>query len=312
MNEQNLIIGNELYYHEMIAGLAAQSPTVELQLKEILILGTVFNEQSIHEPPEAIETNTAYEGGVMSVYPYYGHYVLLSGYADFLKKQNSGLETVTAKLISKPALKKAKETVNVKAYSQEELARARPYRSSSSERLGQDHHERPRPKYPRAEKTSIWFKNPSKECTIMAEKLDLTDIFHKHVNVSKDATVSVADETFKACLDKAGITEPTYKAVKQLDATIASDFPKVVAEKVLPVFKANKQLETVSAKLPTVGRDSFNLTIDRSAEYTNPQTKEKVTKFGILNLQHDVIGTRKGEYGAIKKLVSEQWAAALK
>lgn len=148
----------------------------------------------------------------------------------------------------------------------------------------------------------------------MSEKnsIDLTEVFNKTVEVNKNGEVKVQDGAFKEILAAAGTTETEYKQVKAIDAAIAKTFTQTVADKALPVFKSNPKLEQITAKLPTVGRDSFNVSIDRTAEYTNPQSKEKIVKHGIVTLSHDVIGTRKGEFGAVKKAIAAQWTEALK
>ena len=146
----------------------------------------------------------------------------------------------------------------------------------------------------------------------MSDKIDLHDVFNRNVEVTKAGEVKIEENTFKEVLSSAGTTEAEYKKAKAIDSAVAAQLTKTVADKALPVFKANPKLEQIQAQLPTVGRDSFKLTIDRSATYKNPQTKEEIVKCGIVNLQHDVIGTRKGEYGSVKKAITTQWTEALK
>lgn len=146
----------------------------------------------------------------------------------------------------------------------------------------------------------------------MSDKVELKDTFYKSIEVAKDGSVTVDEKAFDQALEVAGVTKEQYKDVVALNGAIASGFTEALAERALPVFKANKSLETIEATLPTVGRDNFKVSIDRTAEYQNPKTKEKIVKHGIVNLQHNVNGTRKGEFGSIKKQIAEQWTAALK
>lgn len=146
----------------------------------------------------------------------------------------------------------------------------------------------------------------------MSDKIQLKDAFTKNIEVTKKGEVTVSGTAFKDVLQAADITEKQYRAVKDLDATIASDMTQVLADKALPVFKANKDLETVSAKMPTVGRDFFEVSIDRTGKYRNPADGSQIVKHGIVNLTHSVIGTRKGEYGGVKKSIGAQWTEALK
>ena len=146
----------------------------------------------------------------------------------------------------------------------------------------------------------------------MSDKLDLKDTFYKNIKVAKDGTPTVAEGTFDEVLKAAGTTMENYKQHTALNSAIASGLTEAFAEAALPVFKSNKDLQTVELVLPTVGRDNFTVTIDRTAEYQNPKTKEKIVKHGIVNLNHNVNGTRKGEYGSVKRQIAQQWTEALK
>lgn len=149
----------------------------------------------------------------------------------------------------------------------------------------------------------------------MAEVKQITreyaDIFKAHAEVdTKAGTISVKDTAFEAALEKGGVTKDEYKKVSDLNSNIAAGFGLFVGEAGVDIFKKNKDAQTVTAQLPTIGRDSFNATFDREGHFTNPQTKEKVTQFGLLNVQHNVVGTKKGQVGAVKQLLKAQAAEA--
>lgn len=136
---------------------------------------------------------------------------------------------------------------------------------------------------------------------------DYSSLFNDNAEVDlKTGEIKINDTAFAAALEKGGVSKEDYQKVTELNSNIAAGFGLFVGEKGNEIFKKNKDATNVSAVLPTVGRDSFKASYDRTAQFTNPQTKEKVTQYGILNVQHNVVGTRKGQYGAVKQLLKVQ------
>lgn len=146
----------------------------------------------------------------------------------------------------------------------------------------------------------------------MSDKINLKQTFESNLTVTKKGETSLDAKAFSDALQVADVSEKQYKAVTELNSAIASGLTEALAEKTLPAFKANKDLESVSVKLPTVGRDFFEVSIDRQGKYRNPADGSEIVKYGIVNLEHNVLGTRKGEFGAVKKAIAAQWTEALK
>jgi len=144
------------------------------------------------------------------------------------------------------------------------------------------------------------------ESTLKAAKIIADDL-----TIGKDGATNLKDGTFEKLMGAFELTKDDYKKVKDLDAATAAGLAKATADAALPIFKSNKELDTVSAELKTQGRDFFKVSIDRRAEFLNPKTKEKNTHFGIVNVQHNVVGTKKGQYGLIRQLVRDQYREAL-
>lgn len=140
---------------------------------------------------------------------------------------------------------------------------------------------------------------------------EYAETFKKNATVdTKSGEIKINDTAFDAVLDQAGVTKDTYKQVTDLNANIAAGLGLFTGEAGIDIFKANKDITTVGSDLPTIGRDGFKVSFDRSKEYNNPKTGDKVQQFGILNVQHNVIGTKKGQFGAVKQLLKAQAAEA--
>lgn len=147
--------------------------------------------------------------------------------------------------------------------------------------------------------------------SVKQSTLDYAEIFHANAEVDKKTgDIKIAESFFPAALEKAELDVEQYKKVAELNGNLAAGFGLFVGQVGNEVMKENKDVDSITASFTTVGRDGFKASYDRSAQYTNPQTKEKVTQFGILNVQHDVVATRKGQYGAVKQLLKTQAAEA--
>lgn len=136
---------------------------------------------------------------------------------------------------------------------------------------------------------------------------EYANTFKQHADVDiKAGRITLKDTAFNAALEQGGVSTEEYKKVTELNANIAAGLGLFTGEAGIDIFKKNKDIETVAAQLSTIGRDSFKASFERSGQFTNPKTKEKVVQHGILNVQHNVIGTKKGQYGAVKQLLKAQ------
>ncbi len=147
--------------------------------------------------------------------------------------------------------------------------------------------------------------------SVKQSTLDFAETFKQHSEVdSKTGEIKIKESLFPAALEQAELDEATYKKVSELNGNLAAGFGYFLGQEGNSIFKENKDIDTISASFTTIGRDGFKGTYDRQAQYTNPKTNEKVTQFGILNVQHNVTATRKGQYGAVKQLLKQQAAEA--
>lgn len=104
-----------------------------------------------------------------------------------------------------------------------------------------------------------------------------------------------------------GLTLEQYELAQQHNVDMVAAGGKVLGDIALPVMKAHKDVTTVNLSIPSVGKDSFDFSIDREKQYRDVKSGETITKYGVLNAEHNVQATKnKGQYGLVKRLISEQ------
>lgn len=100
------------YDYTLLVSLSGQAPDIAVTLSELKVLGDNLKESllgNLNEPldPKLLE-NPNFLGTKMLVMKYYGKMVLISGYQKYLDAIKQGKEKVSAKLLSKPLVKKAR------------------------------------------------------------------------------------------------------------------------------------------------------------------------------------------------------------
>lgn len=109
MDKANILtIDNIEYDQTAIASLSKQSPEIELNLKDIVVLGITISSSDLTHKTENFQINSQYNNSPVIVYHYFGNTVLLAGYKEYLAAIEAGKESIKARLISKPVLKKAR------------------------------------------------------------------------------------------------------------------------------------------------------------------------------------------------------------
>ncbi len=92
----------------------------------------------------------------------------------------------------------------------------------------------------------------------------------------QDGRISVDPETYVSTLPE-GMTKESVKALHDHNSHFYSAATLAVGEMAIEHMKKDKKLEAVEASVPLYGKDTFDLTIERSRTFANPQDKDKPT-----------------------------------
>ena len=106
------------------------------------------------------------------------------------------------------------------------------------------------------------------------------------------------------------VTEDQAKALQAYNSEYYAASAKAFGEAAVPVFKANKKIESISADFPLIGKDNWSVGIDRSKQFPNPQGGEPTTQYGAMSFKLETQAAR-GSRGVIKHVREEISATAL-
>lgn len=142
---------------------------------------------------------------------------------------------------------------------------------------------------------------------LKADVLTISALFAKTLKVDgKAGTASVADDLYKESLPS-DLTIEIVKKVHDHDTTFVAAGIHALGMATIPVMAKNKSLETVALHVPTVGKNSFDFSTDRSKVSRNPQDPENpVTKYAVTSVTiTTVAGKNAGQYKAARQFVCE-------
>lgn len=107
------------------------------------------------------------------------------------------------------------------------------------------------------------------------------------------------------------LTEEQVKAVQAHNSNFFPAATLAVGDLAVAAMKKDKKLEAVSGAFKMVGRDHFDITVNRSKESRNPATGETTTNFGVISASMVTHGAKasRGEMSHVKAHLQE---AALK
>lgn len=117
-----------------------------------------------------------------------------------------------------------------------------------------------------------------------------------------------------------GITADQIKAIQQHNTALVAASAMAVGELAIDAFKADKDLQRVTAEIPAVG-DKISTAVIRSREYPAggiPKEGEvrdpnaKITKYGVIEASYEVASNgNKGELKKVRAHIGALAAAAL-
>lgn len=137
------------------------------------------------------------------------------------------------------------------------------------------------------------------------------------IDVPKGATtakVEVAKGVYGRLLPE-GITQEIVETVRNHDTLFAAATGLLVGEVGTDQMIKHKQLERVTVEIPTVGKDSFSATFDRSRQVPDRNAEGGATtrtKYGSLGVEMNFYGAKsRGQLLKVKEHLGARAAEAL-
>lgn len=128
-----------------------------------------------------------------------------------------------------------------------------------------------------------------------------------------DGKVVVDSNTYVQTLPE-GITVEQAKALHDHNANFFPAAVKALGPVVLDAMKKDKKIDSLSAEFPMIGKDRFEVTIERKREFPNPADKENPSViFGNIkaSLTTQAARASRGSMSIVKEQLNAEFHAAL-
>lgn len=142
----------------------------------------------------------------------------------------------------------------------------------------------------------------TKEIKFKADLVEFGDKV-KHLFASDATAGSLAlPDTAYFDLAPAGVTPESYKAHAEYQDLFSNAVTKAATEASIPLFQANKELQTVTVTAPIHDKDSYEAVLKRQGTSRNPGTGEVSNYIGSVSVARtNIVSTRsKAEVNNIK------------
>lgn len=139
---------------------------------------------------------------------------------------------------------------------------------------------------------------------------ELADTIAKEIKIDKATGVATVGEDLYTRTLPEGIDADVITKIQEHNTAFAAAGLLALGEAAIPVMKKNKELAGAELSVPTVGKDSFSFTFDRSRQVPdgNGGTKES---FGTSGVKFNMYGAgSRGEGKKVKAELSEQALAS--
>jgi hypothetical protein len=158
-------------------------------------------------------------------------------------------------------------------------------------------------------------KTATKKPIVIDERVvAMAEIIKKDLTIEKDGTVIIKEGVYIDCLP-ASITKELDEEHRVFRETFAAAAGLAVGTGSVKAFKANKELEEISATFPTSGRDKLTIQAKREVSTVNPKDRTQTFQnYGVIRaVNHTSYGDKDtGMFGSVAKSVKESAAAALR
>lgn len=157
-------------------------------------------------------------------------------------------------------------------------------------------------------------KTTKKQIVIDERVVAMAEIIKKDMTIEKDGTVIIKEGVYVDCLP-ATITKELDEEHRVFRETFAAAAGLAVGTSSVKAFKANKELEEISATFPTSGRDKLTIQAKREVSTVNPKDRTQTFQnYGVVRaINHTSYGDKDtGMFGSVVKSVKESAASALR
>lgn len=145
---------------------------------------------------------------------------------------------------------------------------------------------------------------------IKPEVLDLAAKLKAGITISKDgSTATVAEGLYEQNLPS-NISMDVLKEAQKHNNVFIAAAGYAFGESAIDVMKKNAEISAVSISIPTVGKDTLDLTFKRESQFPNAGGEGTTTKYGTLMTKYNMYGTgSRGQVLKVKQELSEKATA---
>ncbi len=145
---------------------------------------------------------------------------------------------------------------------------------------------------------------------IKQDVLDLAAKLKAGITVAKDGSATATEGLYESVLPE-GVTMDQLKAIQTHNNTFIAAAAHAFGNESIGVMKKNAEVTQVTLSIPTVGKDSLDLSFQRERTIPNANGEGNSVKYGSLQAKYSMYGTgSRGQLLKVKQELSEAASAA--
>lgn len=139
----------------------------------------------------------------------------------------------------------------------------------------------------------------------------LADLLKGEIQIDKAGQVTVPEGIFAKTLEGTNLTVEQFEQTSDHIVNLAAASVTAIGELATPVVKDNKDLDRISATIPTFKKDTIDVDYFRQKEYPNPAGGGVKTVHGVTQVRVNQHGTgNRGQVKAARAAINELAAEA--
>lgn len=144
---------------------------------------------------------------------------------------------------------------------------------------------------------------------IKPEVLELAAKLKAGISIAKDGNATVTEGLYEQTLPE-GITIEQLKDIQKHNNVFIAAAGYAFGESAIDTMKKNAEVSAVSVSIPTVGKDTLDLTFQRERQIPNAGGEGTSVKFGSLQAKYNMYGAgSRGQLLKVKQELSEKASA---
>ncbi len=144
---------------------------------------------------------------------------------------------------------------------------------------------------------------------IKPEVLELATKLKAGITISKGGEATITEGLYEQTLPES-ISMETLKEIQKHNSTFIAAAGHAFGESAIGVMKKNAEVSAVSVSIPTVGKDTLDLTFQRERQIPNAGGEGTSVKYGSLQAKYNMYGAgSRGQLLKVKQELSEKAAA---